>query len=338
MDRRLFIKTVGAGAVVLSVGCAIKSAGKDRYSITPPEDETDAPFVNVGKDHNAPSLKRLLNRGSSKIITREKFRRMDEPSTLPSVIYSVKHELLFDRNERKAIFNPSGLPFGSGIVLDKYGHVLTAYHIIDKSRHQENISLILYEPHTGLAGNLEILSVSPEWDLALGKINFANPHTKPTYITKGDLKKGSLLQSLTYDPEHCLEVLPEVLDSFHNHGYIHTSLNRPLWSKSQAKLVKKSTGEMGLDEFYSEAVPFNDEGVFFMNDDSFFPGNSGTPIYSAHGDLVSIVQQSSEASMISSAFAKRFCRKHPEINCEDKYNLSVTPYVIRELLKHYISN
>jgi serine protease Do len=147
------------------------------------------------------------------------------------------HEYRFSRN---------GL--GSGIVIDKEGHILTNYHVVQDV---DEIKVILSDKRTFAA---EIVGTDPKTDVAVIKIKDGVPHNLPVAVL-GDS-----------DNVHVGDWVVAIGAPF---GYTQTV--------THGIISAKGRGNVGSGENYED---------YIQTDAPINPGNSGGPLVNLHGEVI----------------------------------------------------
>lgn len=138
---------------------------------------------------------------------------------------------------------------GTGIVIDPRGYIVTNHHVVD------DVSLLRIRFADGTTQNAVIVARSPDMDLALIKIDPAQPLPTMPLGTAADLMVG--------------ETVVAVGNAF---GYEHTV------SVGVVSAIKRDVS-LNRDMSYKSLI---------QTDASINPGNSGGPLINVNGDLVGV--------------------------------------------------
>ena len=150
--------------------------------------------------------------------------------------------------QREYKFSQSGL--GSGIIIDKEGHILTNYHVV---KDVDEIKVILSDKRTLSA---EIVGADPRTDVAVIKIKDKLPHDLPAAVL-GDSDE--------------VRVGDWVLAIGAPFGYTQTLTHGIISAKGRENV--------GSDGNYAD---------FIQTDAPINPGNSGGPLVNLHGQVIGI--------------------------------------------------
>ena len=151
-------------------------------------------------------------------------------------------------HDREYKFSRSGL--GSGIIIDKEGHILTNYHVVQDV---DEIKVILSDKRTFPA---KIVGTDPKTDVAVIKIDDGVPHNLPV-ATLGDSDK--------------VHVGDWVLAIGAPFGYTQTV--------THGIISAKGRGNVGPGDDYED---------FIQTDAPINPGNSGGPLVNLRGEVIGI--------------------------------------------------
>ncbi len=138
---------------------------------------------------------------------------------------------------------------GTGIIIDPRGYIVTNQHVID------DVNLLRIRLADGTSHNASIFARSPETDLAVIKINVAQPLPMIPIGTALDLMVGETVMAIG-----------------NAYGYEHTV------SLGIVSAIKRDVS-LNKDMQYKSLI---------QTDASINPGNSGGPLVNINGDLVGV--------------------------------------------------
>lgn len=152
------------------------------------------------------------------------------------------------RHQREYRFSQNGL--GSGIIIDKEGHILTNYHVV---RGVDEIKVILPDKRTLPA---EIVGTDAETDVAVIRIKDKVPHDLPAAVLgdSDDTRVGDWVVAIGAPFGYTQTV---------THGIISA----------------KGRGNVGSRDHYED---------FLQTDAPINPGNSGGPLVNLRGEVIGI--------------------------------------------------
>jgi putative serine protease PepD len=152
-----------------------------------------------------------------------------------------------------AVQSPAGAGIGSGMVLDKDGHILTNQHVVASATQQGTINVTF---HNGTTATAKIIGTSELNDLAVIKVDGVNDLNPVTFADSTELKVGQTVVAAG---------APLGLSESVTSGIVSNT----------ARPVRSGT---------------NNDAVYLavQTDAAINPGNSGGPLVNLNGDVVGV--------------------------------------------------
>ena len=184
------------------------------------------------------------------------------PKTIPSADWSQVVKMVQPSVVAIHIKTSDGKIDGSGVIIDKQGHIVTNYHVISSAINSQG--KIKVQLKGGVIYDAKIVGQDPSTDLAVIKMENPPKDIVPAKLgTSSDLKVGSPVAAVGN---------PLGLDSTVTTGII-SALNRPV------KVTVASNEDGGGELVVTNAIQV---------DASINPGNSGGPLFDVQGRVIGI--------------------------------------------------
>lgn len=154
------------------------------------------------------------------------------------------------------VLTETGGGSGSGFVIDKQGHIVTNYHVVDGA---EEIQVAFTE---GIKTRAEVIGLDPDYDLAIISVDIPEEYLHP--LPLGDSNLVEVGQSVI-----------AIGNPFGLNGTMTTG-------------IISSKGRMGGSINEAPGGQSYAAGAFLQTDAAINPGNSGGPLLNLNGEVIGI--------------------------------------------------